>query len=307
MNIDITATAESLQQAEQLLEAGIDTLYIGEEEFGLRLPTSFSREEQKQIVELAHAKGKKVTVAVNAIMHPEKMKEVPAYLDFLQSINVDQIAVGDAGVVYVLNRDGYKLPFIYDGETLVTSSRQINFWGKKGAIGAVLAREVPYLELVEMAKSLEIFGEILVYGATCIHQSKRPLLQNYLNYVKVNENVSKERGFFLSEPKKEETHYSIYEDIHGTHIFANNDVNLIHELPKLVENHYFNWKLDGIYTSGKNFVEIAKIFHQAREALVNNQFTAEMAEQFAEQIQNWHPQERGLDTGFFHLDPDDVK
>lgn len=200
--IDITVTVESIEQAQALLEAGVDTLYFGEELFALRLPTYFSRSEQKELVELAHRYNKKVTVAVNGIMHPEKMVLIPEYLDFLVAIKADQVAVGDTGVIFVLQRDGYDLPYIYDAQTLVTSSRQINFWGKRGAIGAVMAREVPYLELKEMADSLTVYGEILVYGATCIHQSKRPLVENFFSYIKADDDVSKERGLFLSEPKR---------------------------------------------------------------------------------------------------------
>ena len=58
MSIKITATVESYEQAHKLLEAGVDTLYFGEEKFGLRLPTSFSREEQVALIELAHKHGK---------------------------------------------------------------------------------------------------------------------------------------------------------------------------------------------------------------------------------------------------------
>ena len=34
----ITATAESYEQARELLELGVDRIYIGEKTFGLRLP-----------------------------------------------------------------------------------------------------------------------------------------------------------------------------------------------------------------------------------------------------------------------------
>ena len=37
----ITATAESIEQVKQLLEAGVDRIYVGEKDFGLRLPTTF--------------------------------------------------------------------------------------------------------------------------------------------------------------------------------------------------------------------------------------------------------------------------
>ena len=86
-----------------------------------------------------------------------------------------------------------------------------------------------------LAPQLTIPAEVLVYGATCIHQSKRPLLQNYHNYTQQEDEKSRERGLFLSEPKKEDTHYSIYEDSHGTHIFANNDINLMNELQSLLK------------------------------------------------------------------------
>ncbi|MCB5952690.1 U32 family peptidase [Enterococcus sp. BWT-B8] len=305
--IEIIATAESVEQAELLLKAGVDTLYIGEETFGLRLPASFSREEQKEITELAHTAGKRLIAAVNGIMHPDKMKHVPEYLHFLAEIGVDQLTVGDPGVIYTLQKEKIDIPFIYDGETMVTSSRQINFWAKRGAAGAVLAREVPFEEMMNMSEQLLVPAEVLVYGATCIHQSKRPLLQNYYNYIQASEEKGKERGLFLSEPKKEETHYSIYEDSHGTHIFADNDISMILELDKLYDYGYKTWKLDGIYAPGENFVKVAKLFVEAKEGLESGNWTIEKAEQIQEQIQQLHPENRGLDEGFFHLDPDAIR
>lgn len=305
--IEITATVESIEQAQQLLNLDIDYLYFGDNSFGLRLPKHFSREEIKELVQLTHAKGKKVRIAVNAMMHPEKMLLLPDYLHFLEELKVDEIVVGDTGVIHVLRRDNYQLPFIYDAATMVTSSRQINFWGDRGAVGAVLAREIPYLELVDLAKNLNIFGEMLVYGATCIHQSKRPLVQNYFNFTKIDEKVDKERNLFISEPKDEETHYSIYEDEHGTHIFATNDVDLMLELKELETIGLTHWKLDGIYTPGQSYVEIVSLFIQAKELILADKWTVEEAEKLNEQVKSLHPKERSLDTGFYYLNPDDIR
>ena len=49
--IELIATVESIQQAKDLLEAGVDTIYFGEDLFGLRLPMSITREEQKELTE----------------------------------------------------------------------------------------------------------------------------------------------------------------------------------------------------------------------------------------------------------------
>ena len=305
--IEITATAESVEQAQALLDSGVDTLYIGEEEFGLRLPASFSRDEQRQLIEAAHRTGKQVAVAVNGIMHPDKMKKIPEYLHFLKEAGADQLVVGDPGVIFTLQNEAFDLPYIYDGETMVTSSRQINFWAKRGAVSAVLAREVPFEEMKEMAEHLLVPVEVLVYGATCIHQSKRPLLQNYYNYTQSAEGKSKERGLFLSEPKKEDTHYSIYEDSHGTHIFADNDISMMLELEHLYQHGYVKWKLDGIYAPGENFVQVARLFSEAKAHLLAGTWTEEVASTLQHKVRDLHPQHRGLDLGFFHMDPDAIR
>ena len=144
--IIITATAESIEQVEQLLEAGVDRIYVGEKDFGLRLPTTFSYDQLREIANLVHDTGKELIVAVNALMHQDMMDRIKPFLDFLEEIKTDYITIGDAGVFYVVNRDGYSFKTIYDASTMVTSSRQINFWGQKaGASEAVLAREIPLL------------------------------------------------------------------------------------------------------------------------------------------------------------------
>lgn len=304
--IRLIATVESLEQAEALLPV-VDCIYFGEEAFGLRLPHSFTRKEQQELIAMAHQYKKEVLIAVNGIIHPEKMRQIPEYLTFLKQYQADAISLGDPGIIHLMNKHpNYALPFIYDGETMVTSARQINFWARKGASGAVLAREVPFKE-IERMEELAIPVEVLIYGATCIHQSKRPLLQNYYRFTKQDEGISKDQGLFLSEPKKPETHYSIFEDQHGTHIFANHDIALTQELLDLAHAGFCTWKLDGIYTPEKEFIEIVKRYDQARHQILNNEFSSEEAKRLGEEIRMLHPVERTIDTGFFYFEPDAIK
>lgn len=306
--IIITATAESIEQVKELLEAGVDRIYVGEKNYGLRLPHTFSYDELREIANLVHEAGKEIVVAVNALMHQEMMDKIKPFLDFLAEIQMDYITVGDAGVFYVVNRDQYPFKTIYDASTMVTSSRQINFWGQKaGASEAVLAREVPSAELFAMQDILEIPAEVLVYGASVIHHSKRPLLQNYYNFTHIDDEKTRERDLFLAEPGDTSSHYSIFEDNHGTHIFANNDLDLMTKLTELVDHGFTHWKLEGIYTPGHNFVEIAKLFIQARDLILAGKFTHDQAFLLDEAVHRFHPKNRFLDTGFYEYDPDMVK
>ncbi|MCB6584834.1 U32 family peptidase [Streptococcus sp. 27098_8_75] len=306
--IIITATAESIEQVKELLEAGVDRIYVGEKNYGLRLPHTFSYDELREIANLVHEAGKEIVVAVNALMHQEMMDKIKPFLDFLAEIQTDYITVGDAGVFYVVNRDHYPFKTIYDASTMVTSSRQINFWGQKaGASEAVLAREVPSAELFAMQDILEIPAEVLVYGASVIHHSKRPLLQNYYNFTHIDDEKTRERDLFLAEPGDPSSHYSIFEDNHGTHIFANNDLDLMTKLTELVDHGFTHWKLEGIYTPGHNFVEIAKLFIQARDLILAGEFSHDQAFLLDEAVHRFHPKNRFLDTGFYEYDPDMVK
>lgn len=307
MTIEIIATAESVEQAKSLVLNNVDILYIGEETFGLRLPTSFSYDELKEITQFAHEHGKKVRVALNAMMHNEHIKDLLPYLNFLVDIQVDEVTVGDPGVIHLMKKNDMPIPFVHDAQTLVTSANQINFWAKRGAISAVLARELTYPELVEISKNAKVPVEILVYGATCIHQSKRQLVKNYFNFVDMNEETDKERNLFISEPKNKDTHYSIYEDRNGTHIFANNDVDLFTELSELKDVGITQWKLDGIFTQGDSFLTIAKLFVKAKETILANEWSTSLQEELHNELISLHPPERGLDKGFYVKNPEDIR
>ena len=306
--IIITATAESVDQVRELLAVGVDRIYVGEEDYGLRLPKNFTYDELREIAKLVHAAGKELTVAANALMHQEMMDNIKPFMDLMREIQVDYLVVGDAGVFYINKRDGYHFKLIYDTSVFVTSSRQINFWKDHGAVEAVLAREIPSVELFDIAKNLDMPAEILVYGASVIHHSKRTLLQNYYNFIEAEEtDKSRQRGLFLAEPGDPDSHYSIFEDKHGTHIFINNDISMMTKLTELAEHGYRNWKLDGIYCPGSNFVAIAKLFVQARDLIEKGQFSFDQAFLLEEEVRKLHPAERGLDTGFYDYDKDKVK
>ncbi|MBJ8325186.1 peptidase U32 family protein [Streptococcus pacificus] len=306
--IIVTATAESIEQVNYFLDLGVDRIYIGEKNYGLRLANTFELDEIKEIATLVHQKGKELTVAVNALMHQDMIDHLPTYLDFLEEIKTDYITVGDTGVIYLVNQEKRPFKMIYDASTMVTSSRQINFWGKVGKVSeAVLAREIPSEELFKIADNLEIPAEVLVYGASVIHHSKRPLLQNYYNFTKIDDEKGKARDLFLAEPSDPNSHYSIYEDNHGTHVFANNDINLMTKLNELIAHDLTHWKLDGIYTPEKSFSEIVNYFVKARDLISSDQFDQAQALLLDEKIREHHPKNRQLDTGFYDFDPNLVK
>lgn len=306
--IELIASPSSLTQAKDLMTAGVDTIYAGEDYFGLRLPHSFDRTELATLIELVHSQHKKIAVAVNAIFHNDRIEHVQNYLTFLAEQQVDRVVIGDPGAIRILQRSGLQLDYWYDSADLITNSQQVNFWAHHQAKGAMIANEVPYGELQQLVPNLTIPIQMLVYGAAAIHQSGRPLLTNYFNFVKAHQDrLDRQKGLFISEPRKPETHYSIYEDINGTHVFANNDVDLLPRLNEIAALPITHWYLEGLYADEAGFVDIAKAFVQARQLLQSGPLTQAQLQTLDAVVQAHQPSNRAVDTGFFDIDPNDVK
>ena len=187
----------------------------------------------------------------------------------------------------------------------MTNARQVNFWAKRGAIGAVLARELTFDEIKAIQSQVTVPVEVQVYGATCIHHSKRPLVGNYIKFTKQERIPGRE--LYISERKETDTHYSIYEDVNGTHIFATDDLNLMPYLGELSEAGVKWWKLDGLFTGGDRFVTIARLFAEARQAIQEGRWTTERMESLNRQLVALHPKERSLSEGFFLKNAADMK
>lgn len=305
--IELIATAESLEQGKELLLNGVDRIVMGEEKFALRVPGYLTLEEMADLTEFAHMLGKKVIVAVNAILHNDKIELVRPFLSKIKALGVDLLLVGDTGLIQILKEPEYQMPYIYDASVLVTSHGQINFWKQYGAIEAMIAREVPFVELQLIAPKVEIPFITQVYGAQCIHQSKRQLLDNYFNYIGKDPLDFSKRHLFLSEPTKKQTHYSIYQDSHGTHVFANHDVHLLDYLPMLHSIDANLWYLDGIYTPGSDFVEVVRIYHEARQLLEKKDWDLAKVSDLDQGVRLAHPVNRELSTNFFLFEADKVK
>ncbi len=109
--------------------------------------------------------------------------------------------------------------------------------------------------------------------ATCIHHSKRPLLDNYFNYIEKKNLLKNVAVLFVSEPADEDSHYSIYEDINGTHIFANNDVSCA--IFVRINRNGSQWKLDGVLAPGQISWKLREIFVNARNEIETGTWTPE--------------------------------
>lgn len=300
---ELLVTPKSVNHIEVLIEKGADAFVIGEQKFGLRLAGEFNREAMREAVNLAHSKDKKIYAAVNGLFHNYHLNAVESYVEFLHEINVDRIIFGDPAVIMFVKNQDNPIPLNWDAETLVTNYFQCNYWGKKGAKRAQLARELNLEEILNIKANANVEIEVQVHGMTCMFQSKRMLLGNYYTFqerqLKIERNLVADELLLYDEER--DNKYPVFEDYNGTHIMSPHDICLIEELEPLLEAGIDALKIDGVLQS-EEYINVCT--EQYREAidLYNEDPEAYEDEKFmlVDPIEAIQPEHRPFDEGFLY-------
>lgn len=298
---ELLVTPKSLTHMETLIDIGADAFVIGEQKFGLRLPGEFNREDMTKAVTIAHNNNKKVYAAVNGLFHNYHLAASEDYIQFLHEIRVDRIIFGDPAVVMYVKQQSKPIPLHWDAETLVTNYFQCNYWGKKGATRAVLARELSLEEILNIKAHADVEIEVQVHGMTCMFQSKRMLLGNYYTFQDRQMKIqrSDNQNDLLLYDEERENKYPVFEDYNGTHIMSPNDICLIEELEPFFEAGIDAFKIDGILQT-EEYINV--VTQQYREAidLYNEDPETYEDEKFmlVDPIEEIQPEHRPFDEGF---------
>lgn len=298
---ELLVTPKSVEHIDVLIEKGADAFVIGEQKFGLRLAGEFDREAMREAVQLIHSHGKKAYAAVNGIFHNYHLNALEDYIQFLHEIKVDRIIFGDPAVVMYVKAQAQPIPLNWDAETIVTNYFQCNYWGKRGAERAVLARELSLEEILNIKAHAEVEIEVQVHGMTCMFQSKRMLLGNYYTFqdrqMKIQRNDSGKDLLLYDEER--ENQYPVFEDYNGTHIMSPNDICLIEELEPLLEAGIDSLKIDGVLHT-EEYINVCT--EQYREAIDLYQEDPEAYEDekfmLVDPIEAIQPEHRPFDEGF---------
>jgi U32 family peptidase len=299
---ELLVTPTSLSDIEPLSLAGADAFIIGEQRYGLRLAGEFTKEEIKKAITTAHAHGKKIYIAMNAIFHNEKVEELEEYIAYMKEAKADAVVFGDPAVLMAARAAAPDMVLHWNTETTATNWYTCNYWGRKGARRAVLARELSMDAIVEIKENAEVEVEVQVHGMTCMFQSKRSLLGNYFEYqgkVLEIENRKMKKNMFLHD-KERHNKYPIFEDENGTHIMSPNDMCIIDELGEMIEAGVDSFKIDGVLKSTQYVVEVTKLYRKAIDMFVQKQEQYdEVKDELLEEAKQLQPRNRPLDTGFF--------
>ena len=303
--MELLAPAGDKQKLIMAIEYGADAVYLASTRFGLRtFAGNFDLDELKWAVEYAHSKNVKVYVTINIIPHESDLEDLPEYVRYLDSINVDAVICADLGVISIVRRVAPNLHVHVSTQANITNSESALVYVDMGVKRLILAREMTLEEIKKLRarvpKDIEL--EAFCHGAMCISYSGRCLLSNFFTARDGNRGACVQAcrwNYVIREINKEEE-YPIEEDSHGTYILNSKDMCMIDHLDKLRDAGIDSIKIEGRM---KTEYYVANVVNAYRYALdyMNSHDEYNLPQEIREEV--FKSSHRDYSCGFYFGEP----
>ncbi|WP_045221749.1 peptidase U32 family protein [Desulfonatronum thioautotrophicum] len=181
---EILAPAGDRQAFLAALAAGADAVYCGLKHFSARMEAeNFSLAELADLTRLAHAKGRRVLVAMNTLVKPGDLAAAGRLVDQLQRhVQPDGLIVQDLGLLALAGQCGFSGELHLSTLACVTPPVGLSTAARLGIRQVVLPRELHLDEIKQMAAACppEMHLEVFVHGALCYAVSGRCYWSSYM-------------------------------------------------------------------------------------------------------------------------------
>lgn len=264
----MVAPAGNRKKIEYALAFGADAVYCGLRDLNLRAGAeNFSLEELPDIIDLVHASGKKIYLAVNIFARPEHLQLLKQALPHLAEMSLDGIIVSDPGILNMVHKHLPSIPLHLSTQANTLNAEAAKFWQKNGIKRIIPGRELSLKELRHIRKEFSGELEVFVQGAMCIAYSGRCFMSDYLASRKANEGDCAHPcrwTYTLYEENRPEEPIQVVEDEQGSTFFSSRDLCLLPYLELLISCNIDAVKIEGRM---KTIYYLSWVIHAYRQAL----------------------------------------
>jgi len=247
--VELLAPAGNMEKLEIALHYGADAVYLSGKDFSLRnFSGNFTLEEMRTAIDLAHARGAKVYVAINIFARNEELQRIQRYLHELKAITPDGIIAADPAVIDLAHRIAPSIPIHLSTQANTTNVAAARFWQQSGVQRINVARELTMAEIGAIARSCSLQIEAFVHGAMCISYSGRCLLSNFMARRPANQGMCCQPCRFqytVMEETRPGQFFPVAEDERGTYLFNSRDLCMLDHIPALIKNGIHAFKIEG--------------------------------------------------------------
>lgn len=304
---ELLAPAGNLDKLKIAITYGADAVYIGGEEFSLRVAAdNFTLDEMKQGVAFAKEKGKKVYLTANVIPHNNDIDEYAKYLNEVKDIGLDAVILSDLGMFETTKEIAPDLDIHISTQANNVNYKSANMWHKLGAKRVILAREMSFDEISEIRErtDAELELEAFVHGAMCISYSGRCLLSNYMAGRDGNGGACAHPcrwKYYLMEEQRPGEYMPVFENERGTFIYNSKDLCMIEHMDKLIKSGLSSLKIEGRVKSEFYVATVVAAYRRAIDSYMENPQAWEFKPEWLDELKK--VSHRDYTTGFYFGKP----
>lgn len=305
--VELLAPAGSLAKLKYALVYGADAVYIGGEEFSLRVAAkNFTADEIKEGIDFAHNLGKKVYITANIIPHNGDIKKFPEFVREVDALDADAIIISDPGMFALAKKCAPRLDIHISTQANNTNFESAKFWHSQGAKRVILAREMSFDEIREIRENTpsDLELECFVHGAMCISYSGRCLLSNYMTHRDANMGACAHPcrwKYALVEEKRPGEYMPVFENERGTFIYNSKDLCMIERIPEIIESGITSLKIEGRVKNELYVATVVKAYRREIDAYYKDKKNYKFNPENLEELKKISY--RGYTTGFFDEKP----
>ena len=270
--MELLCPAGSLAGLKTAVDFGADAVYIAGSQFGMRTSAAMSDEDIAEGIKYAHERGVKVHVTCNTIPHNNEIKQLPPFLELLESLGVDAIIASDLGTMRLVQKYAPSAQLHVSVQSGTVNAETATAFYELGASRVVLARELTLEEIAEIRaetpKELEL--EAFAHGAMCVSFSARCLLSDYMTGRDANRGACAQScrwHYSLMEEKRPGQYFDITEADGGTYILNANDMRMAAHLEKMAAAGIDSIKIEGRAKSEYYIAVTANAYRGALDSL----------------------------------------
>ncbi len=255
----------NLESLDEILKYA-DGVIIGLSGFSTRETSYLKLEELEEVSKKIKSEKKELYLSLKPFIGGQKDGLLTLF-DLIKDFYITGLIVGDIGY-YSLLKD-YNFKIIYNPETTLTNSYDINILKDYGIKGAFISKEITLTDIKEIIKLKELPLYMTVHGYLNMFYSKRQLLKSYFEYLDITHDYNHDKMRLKEE--KRDSFNPIVEDTFGTHVYRSEVTSYIDYLDELKGLDYL--VVDGIFHTDEYIIDILKLFRNPskdlKEALEN--------------------------------------
>lgn len=238
-----------------------DGFVLGNAQFSARVKTIDDLTALIEAIHLIYKQKKQVFLLMNQMMADQDLNAAKSFLQKLPLEKVTGIIIADIGMISVLSDLNIENKAVYHPETLLTNYHDFNALYDQNILGAFVSKEITLKDIETIGKHKKYQLFMFGHGHLSMFYSKRRIMDAYQTHTQTDLDVTLKNNFSISEEKRKDEDFPIYQDKSGLHIFRGHIFTTIGDID-IISKHVDCLMIDTLFHDDDYACEVLRMYQQ---------------------------------------------